>query len=48
MSQGTLAKAAGTRQSNTARLESGTYKPSVKFLDRVARSMGKKLEFRIV
>lgn len=48
MSQGNLAEAVGTRQSNIARLESGTYNPTVKLLDRVARRLGKKLEIRFV
>ena len=48
MSQGALAEVAGTRQSNIARLESGTYNPSVKMLARVARGLGKKLEIRFV
>lgn len=48
MTQAQLACLVGTRQSNISRLESGQYNPSLRFLERVARAMGKKLEIRLV
>ncbi|MBU0540324.1 helix-turn-helix transcriptional regulator [Patescibacteria group bacterium] len=39
MSQATLAQKIGTKQSAIARLESGSYNPSVAFLDKVAKAL---------
>ena len=43
LSQADVAKKAGTGQSSIARLESGKYNPSVRFLAKVARATGTKL-----
>jgi predicted transcriptional regulator len=43
ISQKELAKKIGTKQSNISRLESGEYNPSLKFLKKVADSLGKEL-----
>lgn len=43
MSQEELAKKIGTRQAHISRLESGDYNPSLKFLKRVAKGLGKQL-----
>ena len=48
MTQRELADITATRQSNIARLESGTYNPSIKMLNRIARGLGKKLEIRFL
>ena len=48
LTQKDLAALIGTRQSNISRLESGTYNPSLGFLQKVASAMGKKLEVRIL
>ena len=48
LTQKGLAELIGTRQSNISRLESGSYNPSLDFLQKVASAMGKKLEVRIV
>ncbi|MDD2621155.1 MAG: helix-turn-helix transcriptional regulator, partial [Syntrophomonadaceae bacterium] len=34
----------GTQKSNISRLESGTYNPSLDFLSKVARSLGKEVQ----
>lgn len=44
MSQAELARKSGTRQSAIARLESGTYNPSLRFLKKVARALDKKVK----
>ena len=43
MSQTALAKKIGTKQSAIARLESGTYNPSVTLLKKTARALGSSL-----
>lgn len=48
MSQAQLAKKLGTKQSAVARLEGGTYNPTIKFLQRVAEAMDGKLKVTIV
>ncbi len=45
MTQQTLARLAKTRQANISRLERGIQNPSVEFLVRVAKSLGRK--FRV-
>ena len=39
-----LALRVGTQKSNISRLESGTYNPSLDFLSKVARSLGKEVQ----
>ena len=46
LSQKELAEKIGTKQSAISRLENDDYNPSVKFLDKVANALGKKLEIR--
>jgi predicted transcriptional regulator len=48
LTQKDLAELVGTRQSNISRLESGNYNPTLEFLNKIARAIGKKLEIRIV
>lgn len=43
ITQAQLAERIGTRQSNISRLESGDYNPSLEFLKKVARGLGKEL-----
>lgn len=43
LTQADLAKKMGTKQSNISRLESGSYNPSLSFLQKVALSLGKDL-----
>ena len=43
LSQEELAHKVGTKQSNISRLESGSYNPSLRFLKKVARGLGKEL-----
>lgn len=43
MTQSELAARIGTHQSNISRLESGNYNPSLEFLKKVARGLGKEL-----
>ena len=43
LTQKELAQRIGTKQSNIARLESGTSNPSLQFLKRVAQGLGKNL-----
>jgi predicted transcriptional regulator len=47
LTQKELAELAGTKQSNISRLESGDYNPTLEFLNKIARALGKKLEVRI-
>lgn len=47
MTQAELAKCVGTQKSNISRLESGNYNPSLDFLIKVARSLGKELSVRM-
>jgi predicted transcriptional regulator len=48
LTQKDLAELIGTRQSNISRLESGTYNPTLEFLNKIAKAIGKELEIRIV
>ena len=47
LTQEELALKAGTQKSNISRLESGTYNPSVDFLIKIARSLGKTVEISL-
>jgi predicted transcriptional regulator len=48
ITQKDLAKLVGTKQSNISRLESGNYNPTIEFLNKIARAVGKELEIRMV
>jgi len=48
LTQQKLAEIIGTKQSNISRLESGEYNPTVNFLEKVAKAVGKKLEIKLV
>ena len=43
LTQAELARLIGTKQSNISRLEGGDYNPSLQFLIRVAKGLGKEL-----
>lgn len=45
--QAALARKIGTKQSAIARLESGTYNPTVKFLQKVGRALNAEVRIRI-
>lgn len=47
ITQEELAKRAGTKKSNISRLESGSYNPSLDFLIKIARSLGKEVHINI-
>ena len=47
ITQEELAKKAGTRKSNISRLESGSYNPSLDFLIKIAKSLGKEIHVEI-
>lgn len=47
MTQEELAKRSGTKKSNISRLESGSYNPSLDFLIKIARSLGKEVHINI-
>lgn len=47
MTQAELAQKVGTRQSAIARLESGSYNPSLRFLKKVAKALGAKIEISL-
>ena len=47
LTQAALARKVGTRQSAIARLESGTYNPSMAFLEKVAKALGGRLSISI-
>ncbi|MEK7211806.1 MAG: helix-turn-helix transcriptional regulator [Patescibacteria group bacterium] len=47
LTQAQLARKIGTKQSAIARLESGAYNPSIKFLSKVAIALDAKLFFSI-
>lgn len=47
LTQQELAELAGTQKSNISRLESGTYNPSLDFLAKVAKSLGKEVHIEI-
>ncbi len=44
LTQAQLAKKMGTKQSAISRLESGTYNPSLAFLEKLAKALGVKLK----
>lgn len=48
LTQQKLTKMMGTRQSNISRFENGEYNPTIHFLSRVAKAVGKKLVVRLV
>lgn len=48
ITQKQLADLAMTKQANIARLENGHANPSIKFLDKLAKSTGRRLEIRFV
>jgi DNA-binding XRE family transcriptional regulator len=47
ITQEELALLSGTQKSNISRLESGTYNPSLDFLIKVARSLGKEVKITL-
>ena len=47
ITQEELALRVGTQKSNISRLESGTYNPSLDFLIKVARSLGKEMKITL-
>ena len=48
MTQAELARRVGTQKSNISRLESGNYNPSLDFLVKVARSLGKNVSIKFL
>ena len=48
MTQEDLAKMVGTQKSNISRLESGTYNPSLDFLIKVAKCLGKEVKVTLL
>ncbi|MCL2293565.1 MAG: helix-turn-helix domain-containing protein [Spirochaetes bacterium] len=48
LTQKDLAELIGTKQSNISRFEKGNYNPTIDFLNKVARAVGKQLEVRII
>lgn len=47
LTQQELANRIGTSKSNISRLESGTYNPSLKYLVKVAKGLGKELHIEL-
>ena len=47
LTQEELARMVGTRKSNISRLESGSYNPSLDYLIKVAKSLGKEIHIEI-
>ncbi len=47
LTQEELAKRVGTQKSNISRLESGTYNPTLDFITKVAKCLGKKVHIEI-
>ncbi|MHB1463029.1 MAG: helix-turn-helix transcriptional regulator [Armatimonadota bacterium] len=47
MTQAELAVRADTKQSNISRFESGNYNPSVEFLLKIAKALGKQLDITL-
>jgi transcriptional regulator with XRE-family HTH domain len=43
-----LAELIGTKQSNISRFESGNYNPSLEFLNKIIKAVGKELEVKII
>lgn len=48
MTQNDVANLLGTKRPNITRFENGTYNPTLDFLVKVAESMGKEVEIRLV
>ena len=48
ITQEELAKMVGTQKSNISRLESGTYNPSLDFLIKVAKCLGKEIKVKLM
>lgn len=48
LTQKELAELVGTKQSNIARLESGTYNPTLQFLQKIASALGKKVSVSLL
>lgn len=48
MTQAEFARRVGTQKSNISRLESGNYNPSLDFLVKVARSLGKNVSIKFL
>jgi transcriptional regulator with XRE-family HTH domain len=48
LTQAELAKRCNMKQSNISRLESGEYNPSLEFMAKVARAVGKELRITLV
>ena len=48
ITQGELAKLAGTQKSNISRLESGNYNPSLDFLIKIAKCLGKEIKITLM
>ena len=48
ITQGDLAQMVGTQKSNISRLESGTYNPSLDFLIKVAKCLGKEIKVKLI
>lgn len=47
ITQEDLAARIGTQKSNISRLESGNYNPSLSFLEKVARGLGKEIHIEL-
>ena len=48
ITQAELARRVGTQKSNISRFESGNYNPSLDFLIKIAESLGKNIEIRLI
>ena len=48
LTQKQLAEMVGTKQSNIARLESGSYNPTIEFLQKIANALGKNIKISLV
>lgn len=48
MTQGALAEKVGTRQSNISRFENMNGNPSLEFMQKIAKALGKTLEIRLI
>ena len=48
ITQEELAKMAGTQKSNISRLESGNYNPSLDFLIKIAKCLGKEVKITLI
>ena len=47
LTQEELALRTGTKKSNISRLESGNYNPSIDFLSKIAKGLGKEIHFEL-